>query len=516
MTSIKINNYISGNYFDFEFFSGSVELFIGYSLLQLSLYAIVSSNSNKVSFGKVTLPDFYMAGTFVFSLSTFLLLNEDTFNSSIFLSSFNFMIVNDFFSFLMKEVICISTFIFFLSLKFNRSEASLSNSFEYTAFIMASSLGSMILCSSGELIVAYLALELQSISFYLMACSKKNSNYSIESGLKYFIIGSFSSAFFLLGSSFLYVSCGTVNFSELKILLSLLAQAQEAVDISLVSLGFLLIGLSLLIKLAIAPFHLWSIDVYESSPTPTTYFFAVVPKLGIFVLLTRLFYSSYLTTVFPNFINFCLFFSLASIMFGALGGVEQRRLKSLLAYSSVGHTGYILLSFSSGSPTSLYFMFSYIVFYMISSLCFWFVFMFLKQKTDLYGTKLNKELGDLVLLRKSNPALCVVMGLVLFSLAGIPPLIGFLIKFGVFFTAVQASAYLTAVTGILLSLISTFYYLRLIKVLFFENVAVGKLYYPVNSNKALLISSITILLLLLFAKPSLIYLLVVKACLTLV
>ena len=495
--------------FELHNFSNTPELFIGYSLLQLSLYSVTIHYLRKNK-SYIKLPNYYFSGFFIFIFALALLINEDTIQTSNLFSSFNCMIFNDYLSFFPKSVICFTITVFFLSLQFNKTKLSLSNSFEYVSFIIASSLGSIILCSAGDLITVYLALELQSISFYLMASSKKNSNYSIDSGLKYFIVGAFSSTFFLLGASFVYFSFGTLNLNELHIIISLLSNSQ--LDLNINVLGFVLIFLSLLIKLSIAPFHLWSIDVYESSPSQTTYFFAVVPKIGLFIVIIRLFYYSSFSIFVPEFNSYCLIFSVVSALIGSLGGIEQRRLKSLLAYSSISHTGYALLSFSSFSNMGVSLTLYYLIFYMISSLCFWSIFMFLKQRTNFYNYKLNKEIGDLLLLNKSNRTLSLILALSLFSLAGIPPLVGFLIKFGVFFTAIKSSTYFVSIFIILLSLISTVYYLRILKVIFFENHKVGKLYHPVSSNNSIFISVFAVFLIILFIKPSLIYLCCAKAC----
>ena len=267
---------MSDTFFEFNFFSGSAELFIGYALLQLSLYALTMhyfSGKGRSAVTHTVLPNFSLVGFFVFFLSFFLLVNEDILQHNSNLTDFNLMLLNDHLSFLTKSVLCLTISCFFLTISFARAELSLNNSFEYFSFLATSSLGSLLLCSAGDFITAYLAIELQSIAFYLMACSKKTSSYSTESGLKYFIIGSFSSAFFLLGASFIYVCCGTLSLTELRTISSLFLNAQASghtLELGLLYTGFALIGVSLLIKLAAAPFHLWSLDVYETAPTSTT------------------------------------------------------------------------------------------------------------------------------------------------------------------------------------------------------------------------------------------------------
>ena len=284
-------------------------------------------------------------------------------------------------------------------------------------------------------------------------------------------------------------------------------------DLNFVSVGFFLICVSLFIKLSIFPFHFWSLDVYEGSPNSTTFFFAVVPKIGLFVLLVRLCYVSFYQIFITDFQIYFFIVAGLSILVGSLGGIEQRKVKTLLAYSSISHTGYLLLSFSTGNFEGIQMMFYYLSVYMISGLTIWAVYLFLTNKNYIYFNKNNKELGDLVLLKQSNPMLAFILTIALFSLAGIPPLVGFLIKLGVFSTVVKSSAYLISLISIGLTVISTFYYIRLIKILYFENTLVGKLYIPIDTQKALLISILSLLLIVLCLDPTLIYLLFYKATL---
>ena len=274
-----------------------------------------------------------------------------------------------------------------------------------------------------------------------------------------------------------------------------------------------MICISLFIKLSIAPFHFWSLDVYEGSPNTTTFFFAVVPKIALFILLMRLCYVSFYQIFVEDFQMYFFILAVLSIFVGSVGGLEQRKLKTLLAYSSISHTGYLLLSFSTGNIEGMQMMFYYLVIYMISGLCFWSIYLFLRQKRSFYFDKSNKELGDLVLLNTSNPMLALIMAITLFSMAGIPPIVGFLAKLGIFMVVVKSSAYLVAVFSILFSVISTFYYIRLIKILYFENTLVGKLYIPITTTKALIIALLALSLIILCLDPTVIYLLFYKATL---
>jgi len=284
-------------------------------------------------------------------------------------------------------------------------------------------------------------------------------------------------------------------------------------DTNLLSIGFMLICVSIFIKLSVAPFHLWSLDVYEGSPNSTTFFFAVVPKMALFILLARLCYISFYEIFVTNFQLYFFLLAVLSVFVGSFGGLEQRKLKTLLAYSSISHTGYLLLSFSTANLEGIQMMFYYLIIYMVSGLVFWAAYLFLRQKRNFYFNKSNKELGDLTMLSTSNPMLAFILSITLFSMAGIPPIVGFLAKLGIFSVVIKSSAYLIAGLSIIFSVISTFYYIRLVKILYFENTLVSKLYLPINTVKALLIAILALLLIVLCIDPMLIYLLFYKAVL---
>ena len=492
----------------------SAELFLSCSILQFTFYAISTAYQRKTGFVILNQQVYYI-GALLMILTLLLLLNEDLLVTNSLIS--NNFIINDYLSFAAKLVICLTSLLFFIVINVSLRDDPKYNNFEYVMLITISILGLLLLCSSNDLITAYLAIELQSIAFYIMAAFKKNSSYSIESGLKYFIIGALSSAFFLFGSAIIYGCVGSLTFDDLRIFFSLLATdvpgSESMVDLNFVSIGFFLLCVSLLIKLSIAPFHFWSLDVYEGSPNSTTFFFAVVPKIGLFVLLIRICYVSFYQIFIDDYQIYFFMLAVLSIFVGSLGGLEQRKLKTLLAYSSVSHTGYLLLSFSTGSSEGMQMMLYYLVIYMVSGVCFWAVYLFLRQKRQFYFNKSNKELGDLVLLRESNPMLGLILAVNLFSIAGIPPIVGFLAKVGIFLVVVKSSAYFIALLAILLSVISTFYYIRLIKILYFENSLVGKLYLPISTQKSLIISILALLLIILCLDPMIVYLLFYKSTL---
>ena len=267
----------------------------------------------------------------------------------------------------------------------------------------------------------------------------------------------------------------------------------------------IIILLALLFKLALAPFHLWSPDVYEGSPTSSTFFFMVISKLGIFVFLIRLCYSS-----FYSFMPYWQFYSILvatiSIFIGAIAGLKQRKLKSLLTYSSINNMGFVLLAFSVGTFEGVQIKFFYLIVYILTSLCVWGIILNLKLKKKMYSEKQNRDLGDLALLQESNNIIAQNFAVTLFSMAGLPPMVGFLAKMGVFKALTGVSIYFFAVINILFSVIATFYYLRVVKIVFFENLLVGSLYSSLNSKKVFLINFLNFLIVFFFISPVFLYL----------
>ena len=226
--------------------------------------------------------------------------------------------------------------------------------------------------------------------------------------------------------------------------------------------------------------------MYENSPLPSTFFFAVIPKLSLFVLFVRIFFYS-----FSGFIDYFRYifviFVILSVIVGSFGGISQKKLKSLLVYSSVSHMGYCLMALVVGTNESMQMLLCYLMVYSFSGLCLWSILMLLNLKRK-YSHKQNKDLTDFSLLYKSNSTLALFLGIALFSLAGLPPMIGFLVKISLFLTAVESSLYFITFISMITSVIATFYYLKLIKIIYFENTLVGNLYYPVKTELAIIIS----------------------------
>lgn len=473
-------------------------------------------------------------------MACYLLVNDDL--TVLGLLTFNKSLLKDYFSVFTKFIVCFSSAIYFLIIANSLKEQKLT-SFEYLLLTLFSVLGLMLMCSSNDFLTIYLAIELASLSCYLLASFKKTSSYSIESGIKYFITGAISSAFFLLGSSYIYSIAGSINLTDFNRLFNQpfldfcpvfviikLPNSKEFVmawvatifkslfrvyDHSFIELGLTLILFSLFIKLALAPFHLWSLDVYEGSPTSASFFFAVISKISVFVVLLRICYVSFYD-LFECWQFYSIWIGVFSVFVGSFGGLKQRKLKTLLAYSSTNHMGYALIVFSTACSLGILMLFFYLIIYIIAGLSTWSTILLLRLKKTNFKNKYNKELGDLVLLKKSNPALAFSFALTMFSTAGIPPMVGFFAKMGMFLSIISTSFYIIALLSLLFSVISTFYYIRIIKVLYFENTLVGKLYYAVNDNsRTLILSLLVFLLVFLFLNPTILYLLNYKIVLSL-
>ena len=648
------------------------ELFLGICIIYLFLYGTFICYNSRFNFSIIQTSVSYLA-VLTLVMVSFLLVNDGL--NELNYICFNSTIACDYLSFVSKLIISISSVIFLLMVQEHLSHQKI-NHFEYVLIFLFAILGIFLLCSSNDLLTAYLSIELQSLAFYILAAFKKNSTYSIEAGLKYFVLGAFSSGLFLFGSSLIYGISGSINFADFKdlffwatpghttrtltdifssttgflivanklnlmdtglchfseydvemvikeldyfnfleyaldaygpwsikffisefyyneVLYRLLdsmyydniiserigrtgntelfqsygfiypmfiknildhhIEESEALcdiflgknhplaefmfpkniihltellkyftepndyqtinyfyeckpfDISLLQFALSFILISLFFKLALAPFHSWSPDIYEGSPTSTTFFFVVVPKLGIFVLLLRIFYFGFFGFI-DSWRNYVILIAIVSIIVGSVAGLEQRKLKSLLAYSSISHMGYLLISFSTGSIEGIQMLFNYLLIYISSGLCIWSVFVLTRLKNN-YTKKQNKDLGDLILLNKSNSVLALILTITLFSIAGLPPTIGFLVKMSIFLSAIESSMYFVALISILFSVISTFYYIRIVKILYFEPVLVGKLYYPITTQKAFITALLFYSFLFLFLNPTVLYLL---------
>lgn len=337
------------------------------------------------------------------------------------------------------------------------------NDFEYFILLIFVTLGVLLLISSNDFILTYLSIELQSLCLFVLVTFKKNTIYSTEAGIKYFILGSLASIFLLFGFSLLYFTFGTTNFQELSLLFI------YNIDIScyyfLLFFSFLFIFLGIFFKLNVAPLHMWLPDIYEGSPTSVTLYMSVVPKIAFFYIVIKFLFSVFLG-FFYEIQNIIIILSILSIFVGSFMGVRQKKLKRLLAYSTVSHVGFLLFAISSGSKEGVQALIIYILVYMFMSLGAWVTIISLRQKKkDILGTFIT-DYGSLFHI---NPLIALIFSINLLSMAGVPPLLGFWTKFLVFTSTINASIFVGSAIVILISAVSAFYYLRLVKLLYFNN-----------------------------------------------
>jgi len=309
---------------------------------------------------------------------------------------FNNLLIIDAFSNFVKCCLILGTVaVLLMCLKYNKFE--FINGFEFIVLILLTVVGALLLTSSYDLISMYLAIELQSFCSYIIASFKRNSEFSAEAGLKYFILGAFSSGFLLFGCALVYGFTGTTNYEQLSMLFFGTYSSNMSFNGVLVGVTFILI--SILFKLSAAPFHIWSPDIYEGSPTIVTAFFAIVPKIGLFALAVRLFFHA-LYGLFIPWQEFIIFASISSMCIGSFGAIWQIKLKRLLAFSAISHVGYMLIGLCCSSTESIYALFFYSIVYIIMSICSFSLLLMVRKNHDL---KKIKYIEDLTVIAKTNP-----------------------------------------------------------------------------------------------------------------
>lgn len=384
---------------------------------------------------------------------------------------YNTLSCNDFtlsFSVLLILGVCLSLIISLNSLK-------KFNAFEYIVLVLLSTVSMIFLISAADFITMYLAIELQSLCFYVMAAFKRNSEFATEAGLKYFLLGAFSSGILLLGISLLYGFTGITNFSELQSVFVIpVDQYSSSISgsSSLIAcqLGIIFILVGFLFKLTAVPFHMWAPDVYEGVSTPVTAFFSIAPKIALFAIVIKLFSDTLFDVMIP-WQKICILSSVCSMIYASFAAMSQIKIKRLLAFSSIGHVGYLLIGVCCGTTEGLQALFIYLVVYIIMTVTiFAIVLSPVKREAhlSLLPTKQIIYTTDLLMLSKTNAILAVTFTVTLFSIAGIPPLAGFYSKAFLFFAAMSSSMYLLAIVGVITSVISCFYYIRLVKIMYFE------------------------------------------------
>ena len=443
------------------------ELFLAISIMSLLIIGVFKKNSSNLIYN---LSIISLLGCLALIFSFPINENVELFNNSYkidYLSSF-------------MKILTISSGIFVLISSNKYIQTININKIEYPILALSSILGMMVMISSNDLILFYVGLELQSLALYVLASFNRDNLSSSESGLKYFVLSALSSGLLLYGCSLIYGFSGSTNFFVIS---ENLTQDDYVLTFGIV---FIIVGLAF--KISAVPFHMWAPDVYEGSPTSITIFFAILPKIAALTVFIRFLYVPFLNLI-DQWQMIIVFLSIASMLFGAIAAIGQSNLKRLVAYSSIGHMGYALAGLATGTNQGIQSSISYISIYLFMNLAF-FCCLFMLRRDEKYF----ENIQDLSGLSKNHPLLSFCFLIVLFSLAGIPPLAGFFAKFYIFSAVIDQSMYFLAIVGLLSTVIAAFYYLRLIKIIYFDK---EKEKYETNHNiglkLSLLISSLFIL-----------------------
>ena len=368
-------------------------------------------------------------------------------------SAFNNSLIIDEFSKVIKILILIGSLASIIMYHSSREDLNI-NLFEFPILILLATIGMMIMVSANDLIAIFIGLELQSLTLYVLAALNRNHLASSEAGLKYFLLGALSSGLLLFGLSYIYGFTGNTN-------LNLISTTVTSGDIGLI-IGIVFVCSGLAFKVSAVPFHMWTPDVYEGAPTPVTAFFALAPKVAAIALAVRFLIVGFGDISF-DWQQIIIFLSIASMVFASFAAIAQNNIKRLMAYSSIGHVGYALIGLACGTFQGTSSLVIYLSIYLIMNIGVFSFILSMKNKGEYF-----ENISDLSGLYKVHPYYSVVITIFMFSLAGIPPLAGFFGKFYIFIAAIESNLLLLAVVGILASVIGAFYYLRIIKVIYFD------------------------------------------------
>ena len=417
------------------------EVFLTLSIFSILMIGVFIKNSFNLIFNLSSL---------ILIITIGIILNNPNNQEKIFLDSFT----RDGFSNFFKIMILMSS-LFVLNSSKNYILDNKLGKFEYPIIILLSILGMFFMVSSNDIILFYLGLELQSLSLYILASMDRDNLKSSESGIKYFVLSALSSGLLLYGCSLLYGFTGSTNFDLIA------DQLNKDNTGAVFAMVFILVGLAF--KVSAVPFHMWTPDVYEGAPTAITSYFAVVPKVAGFAVLIKFMLIPF-SNILAEWQTIIIFMSIASMILGSVAAIGQKNIKRLLAYSSIGHIGYALAGVATGVVSGYESAIIYIAIYVIMNIGA-FSCLYLLKKDGEY----KENISDLSGISKKHPILAISFLLILFSLAGIPPLGGFFAKFYVFTAVLEQQMYALAIIGLLTTVISAFYYLKIIKTIYFDD-----------------------------------------------
>ena len=417
------------------------EVFLSLSIFSLLMIGVFVKNSFNL---------IYKLSIFLIFLLILIILNTDGETIKIFEESF----VSDHFSLFAKLLILISSF-FILIISKQYIVDIKNNKFEYPIIVLLSILGMFFMVSSNDLILFYLGLELQSLSLYILASMDRDNLKSSEAGIKYFVLSALSSGLLLYGCSLLYGFTGSTNF---EVIASNTADSTIGIIFAMV---FILVGLAF--KVSAVPFHMWTPDVYEGSPTSVTSFFSVVPKVAGIVIFIRFMYLPF-QEILDQWKYILVFISIASMILGAVAAIGQNNIKRLIAYSSIGHIGYAIAGMTPGTENGFKSTLIYISIYAVMNIGV-FACIFLMKRNGKYIEDIQELSGA----SKNHPLMSLSLLIILSSLAGIPPMAGFFAKFYVFMAVIESGMFTLAVIGLVTTVVSAFYYIRIIKIMYFDD-----------------------------------------------
>ena len=409
----------------------------------------------------------------IFSQTFFILFSLLILYSNLKVESFftTFLFYNDLSSRSIKILFVLSC-LFLLILLLRSFKLQKLNFFEYFSIFLLSILALLLLINSTDMLSTYLVIEMQSLCFFILASFSRNSAFSTDSGLKYFISGAFMSGLFLFGCSLIYGGLGTLNFNNLQLLLMCPLEDQyKSLEIFLF-IGICCITITFLLKLAVVPFHFWVPDVYEGAPMATTLIFTILPKFSLFYFFIK--WLLIISTSYPNFLSIFFILGIFSILVGAFFAFRQKRFKRLLIFSSISQLGFLIAILSTINLSSIVSIYFFLIIYLLTSLLIWsqFINLYSFQEKSLYFYKkldlIPLFINEVANLYKFNKLWALSFILIFFSMAGIPPLGGFLAKFLILFSFIESNNIIGAFVLLISSAISVFYYLRIIKIICFE------------------------------------------------
>lgn len=421
------------------------ELFLAIAGLALLVWGVFKGNGSTIKVLWLTVAAFVVSAVLI------------AFGQTDKMTLLNEMVVVDKFSNVLKFVIAIGL-IASLVLSAGALKDNKLYRFEYSILILFSGIGMMLMVSANNLLSLYVSLELSSLCLYVLAAIKRDDLRSAEAGIKYFVLGALSSGLLLFGSSLIYGYTGSLDFNLIEGTIN----QNSAILAPGVIVGMVFILAGLCFKVSAVPFHMWAPDVYQGAPTPVTALFAIVTKIAAMGLLIRLLTGPF-GAAMPQWSQIIVFVSLASVLLGSLAGLVQENIKRLLAYSSIGNMGFAMIGLLAGTPEGVASVVIYLTLYMIMTAGTFGIIMNMRRN----GENVEK-ISDLAGLAKSNPALAYSFAALMFSMSGIPPLAGFFSKLFVFQSAIAQGYYVVSVIGVLASVIGAYYYLRIIKVMFFD------------------------------------------------